>query len=167
MLGQKQSGVKVQPYKHENDPEHVGKQMYCCCSIAHKHGNGCVDHGFVRQQEPWEVTDGCIFLLRELSQVQGEGKEQAVQIVESYLQYMPEIVSLDHFRHSIHLKENAFKSMTEMIKPTNLGKRKFRPFVDALVEPAFINAAAENKNCSLSAQEFLIALGKTLGERIF
>ena len=57
--------------------------------------------------------------------------------------------------------------MVEMIKPENLGKRKFRPFVDALVEPAFINAASENKNCSLSAQEFLLALGKTLGERIF
>jgi hypothetical protein len=57
--------------------------------------------------------------------------------------------------------------MVEMLKPENLGKRKFRPFVDALIEPAFINATSENKNCSLSAQEFIIALGKTLGERIF
>ena len=57
--------------------------------------------------------------------------------------------------------------MVEMLKPENLGKRKFRPFVDALIEPAFINATSENKNCSLSSQEFIIALGKTLGERIF
>lgn len=53
-----------------------------------------------------------------------------------------------------------------MIKPANMGKRKFRPFVDALIEPTFVNATSENKNCSLSAQEFLISLGKTLGERI-
>ena len=56
--------------------------------------------------------------------------------------------------------------MTEMVKPSNIGKRKFRPFVDALIEPTFVNATSENKNCSLSAQEFLIGLGKTLGERI-
>jgi len=57
--------------------------------------------------------------------------------------------------------------MIEIIKPENLGKKKFRPFVDALIEPTFINATSENKNCSLSAQEFLIALAKTLGEKIF
>jgi len=38
-----------------------------------------------------------------------------------------------------------------MIKPENLGKRKFRPYVDALIEPAFVNATSENKNCALSA----------------
>jgi len=47
-----------------------------------------------------------------------------------------------------------------------LGKRKFRPFVDNLVEPTFRNANSDNKNCSLSAKEFLLALGKILGEKI-
>lgn len=69
MLVPKQTGIPKQPYKHENDLEHVGKQMFCCCTIAHKHSNNCMDHGFIRQQEPWEISDGCIFLLREMSQV--------------------------------------------------------------------------------------------------
>ena len=43
--------------------------MYSCGSLAPKlkRGGGCMDHGFTRAQEPWEMTDGAIYLLRELS----------------------------------------------------------------------------------------------------
>lgn len=30
---------------------------------------GCMDYGFKRPKEPWEASDGAVYLLRELSQV--------------------------------------------------------------------------------------------------
>lgn len=28
-----------------------------------------MDHGFARAMEPWELTDGCVYLLKELTMV--------------------------------------------------------------------------------------------------
>ena len=28
-----------------------------------------MDHGFARAQEPWELSDGCVYLLKELTLV--------------------------------------------------------------------------------------------------
>lgn len=44
--------------------------MFSCGSLAPKlqRGGGCMDHGFTRQREPWEASDGAVYLLRELAQ---------------------------------------------------------------------------------------------------
>ena len=72
-----QFGVaKHKHHHHANDDEHIDGQMYSCGSLAPKlkRGGGCMDHGFTRAQEPWEMTDGCIYLLRELSTLEDQPK---------------------------------------------------------------------------------------------
>ena len=51
--------------------ENENQQMFSCGSLAPKlkRGGGCMDHGFARAQEPWELSDGCVYLLKELTLV--------------------------------------------------------------------------------------------------
>lgn len=53
----------------EGEKAHENQQMYSCGSLAPKlkRGGGCMDHGFSRKKEPWEETEGAVFLIRELS----------------------------------------------------------------------------------------------------
>ena len=48
--------------------------MFSCGSLAPKltRGGGCMDHGFTRDKELWEMSDGTIFLLREISRVENQ-----------------------------------------------------------------------------------------------
>jgi len=95
------------------DENHDNKQMYSCGSLAPKlkRGGGCMDHGFARECEPWECSDGCIYLLRELS-LTGTNTEE---FVIKNLQNLADIAYVDHFKHAQNLKENLFKSLKEMI----------------------------------------------------
>jgi hypothetical protein len=44
--------------------------MFFCGILAPKlRAGGCSVHGFPRTKEPWEASDGAIFLLRELDSV--------------------------------------------------------------------------------------------------
>eukprot|EP00924_Labyrinthula_sp_SR-Ha-C_P009951 maker-scaffold_21-snap-gene-4.42-mRNA-1 protein AED:0.17 eAED:0.17 QI:105/1/1/1/1/1/4/57/756 len=47
------------------------KQVFSCGSLAPKlkranRGVGCMDHGFAREKQHWEVSDGALYLIREL-----------------------------------------------------------------------------------------------------
>lgn len=55
----------------DNDAAHTDAPMFSCGSLAPKlkRGGGCMDHGFQRHTEPWEHTDGCIYLAREISKI--------------------------------------------------------------------------------------------------
>ena len=94
-------------------------------------------HGFSRAMEPWEMSDGCCFLIRELSLT----GEKAASLVMNNLQNMVDLGLVDHFKHAQTMKENLFKSLKEMIvSPDGLGKKKYRSMVEMFLEPAFRNA---------------------------
>lgn len=62
-------------------------------------------------KDNWEVIDGCILLLKELSKVQS-----AVNLVKEFLPAIPDIiVTTQEFKNSIHFIENVFKSLTEIL----------------------------------------------------
>ena len=46
--------------------------------------------------------------------------------------------NIDDFKQASLLKENLFKTLIELIK--NLGKKKFRGYVELFLECAFMNA---------------------------
>lgn len=57
----REEGVHRVVYRFgEEDPMHTNQQMYSCGSLAPKlkRKGGCMDHGFQRPQEPWEMSDG-------------------------------------------------------------------------------------------------------------
>ena len=57
--------------KQTFEDDHIDRAMFSCGSLAPKlkRGGGCMDHGFSRAQEPWELSDGCVYLLKELTMV--------------------------------------------------------------------------------------------------
>jgi hypothetical protein len=120
-----------------------------------------MDHGFSRPKEAWEQSDGVIFLLREASAV-----ESMQAFVVKNLEKLADLAYVDHFKHASALKENLFKSLSQILK--NLGKKKFRGYVETFLDPTFRNAkSAEAQNMAIAAQDFIMELEKTYGENIF
>lgn len=64
----------------------VDHTLYSCGSLAPKlkRGGGCSDHGFTREKQPWEVSDGAVFLLRYLA-------ESFSDLVENYMQQLSDL----------------------------------------------------------------------------
>ena len=158
------SGTSVfsvaKPLEDGKYDEHADQQLYSCGSLAPKlkRGGGCMDHGFSRAKEPWEHTDGWIYLLRELS------RTKKMTLVPNYLDSLSELCYIDHFKHAAHLKENIFKAIPEMIN--NMGK-KFRPFLELFLDPLFRNLKNSNRLWAVAAEVCLLSMEKFYGQNIF
>ena len=151
------------PKHQDGDETHVNNTLFSCGSLAPKlkRGGGCMDHGFTRDKEDWELSDGSVFMLREMSK-----DEKLHEFVVSHLQNLISLSMVDHFKHSTSLKENLFKSLIQIMK--NLGKKKFRAHVDDMLDPAFRNSKRlENMNMAIAAQDFILAMDDTYGQSIF
>ena len=121
-----------------------------------------MDHGFAREAEPWEYSDGCIYLLREISLT----GDKAEKLILNNMESLADLGYVDHFKHAHHMKENLFKSLKEMLTSKDgLGKKKYRDVVEVFFDPAFRVAEAgesettNSMNCALSAQDFILCLG--------
>jgi hypothetical protein len=153
-------GVAAPKEENKDELTHANQQLYSCGSLAPKlkRGGGCMDHGFARNKEPWEHTDGCVYLIRELS------RSKKAALVANYLDSLSELAYVDHFKHSAHLKENIFKSLIVIIQ--NL-KKKFRAFLELFLDSLFRNCKNENRNCAAAAEDCLKAMEQQCGENIF
>ena len=150
--------------KHEHD-EHSNKTMYSCGSLAPKlkRGGGCMDHGFTKPKEPWEQTDGAIFLLRECSNI-----EEMQPLVIKNIDNLSNLAYIDSFKHASTLRENLFKSLAKIL--VQMGKKKFRPYIELFLDPTFKVARMEDPhqmNLCYAAQDFIIECDKQYGENIF
>lgn len=88
------------------------------------------------------------------------------EFVISHLENLATLAYIDHFKHSAVLRENLFKSMKMILK--NLGKKKFRGYVELFLDPSFRTAKIQDQqNMAISAQDFVLDLEKTYGENIF
>lgn len=144
----------------EEEEKHANQQVYSCGSLAPKlkRGGGCMDHGFARAKEPWERSDGCVNLLRELS------KSKKASLVPNYIESLSELCYVDHFKHAAHLKENIFRSLIVIMQSL---QKKFRPFLELFLDSLFRNLKNENRNCAAAAEDCLLAMEKQIGENIF
>jgi hypothetical protein len=86
--------------------------------------------------EPWEYSDGCIYLMRELSTTSKR------DLLCNYYEQMSELGFVDQFKHSAAMKENLFKSL--MVIVDNHGKKKFRNFVECFLDGAFRNIKSKS-----------------------
>jgi hypothetical protein len=65
-----------------------------------------MDHGTTKSKEPWEITDGSIFLLKEASNIE----EMHLFILEN-IENLSSIGKIDYFKHSHSLRENLFNNL--------------------------------------------------------
>uniref|UniRef100_A0A7S1VG05 Uncharacterized protein n=1 Tax=Sexangularia sp. CB-2014 TaxID=1486929 RepID=A0A7S1VG05_9EUKA len=104
----------------DNDPHiHTGQTPMSCGSLAPKlkRGAGCMDHSFRRSAEPWEVSDGCVFLFREV--VTCDPSQWPV-----FLPTVLELMSLRSFAHYSNLHTTILRTLRHLWPAMPAAQRK-------------------------------------------
>ncbi|CAH1263660.1 Hypp2742 [Branchiostoma lanceolatum] len=148
----------------DNDMDlHTNQTMYSCGSLAPKmgrgRGGGCMDHQFRKPAEPWELTEGCVHLLAELSQIPA-----AVQQVAELLPQVAQAAAKHHYPQHLLLLETVCKQLPVIGRGVNkqLFKRKLEDFLD----PIFYSLSSDNQLTCSAAAECLLQLSHFLGPNI-
>ncbi|KAK9823094.1 hypothetical protein WJX72_000228 [[Myrmecia] bisecta] len=138
---------------------------------------GCMDYGIRRAKEPWEASDGAIYLLRELA-------EAAPQHVPEFLPVFAEVVRLDHYAHCRQLQETAWKQLPKIAKSLgkrsqatawmqlpriaeSVGKQVIKPHLELFIPALFQCLTCGHQLCQAAAGRCLGELRDLLGPRIF
>ncbi|KAK3093794.1 hypothetical protein FSP39_020339 [Pinctada imbricata] len=149
----------------DNDMElHTDKQMYSCGSLAPKmgrgsRGGGCMDHKFRKPPEPWELADGCIHLLAELSTHQ-----DLAQTVNQLLPLLAKSVTYQHYPQHVTYYETLCKQLPNIAK--GLGKRHFKMHLESFFDCIFYSSTCDNALTSSAASQCLNQLSSFLGPSI-
>ena len=135
-----QPAMSMEEYKQkQNDIEsHTDAQLYSCGSLAPKLGKksgagriGCGNCGVTRPKAPWEATDGCVYLLRELV-VLGCGEENEKhpeltmtdELLLPLLTELADVCRVQHFPQGDDLRATLWRQLPGMAHA--LGKQRFK-----------------------------------------
>lgn len=134
-----QPAMTMEEYKqNQNDIEsHTDAQLYSCGSLAPKLGKksgagriGCSSCGITRPKAPWEATDGCVYLLRELV-VLGCGEENTNpdlamtdEVLLPLLKELADVCRVQHFPQGDDLRATLWRQLPSMARA--LGKQRFK-----------------------------------------
>lgn len=134
-----QPAMTMEEYKQkQNDIEsHTDAQLYSCGSLAPKLGKkagagriGCGNCGVTRPKAPWEATDGCVYLLRELV-ILGCGEENtnpeltmADEMLLPLLTELADVCRVQHFPQGDDLRATLWRQLPSMARA--LGKQRFK-----------------------------------------
>lgn len=75
---------------------------------------GCMDYGFKREKQPWEASDGAVYLLAGLSEV-------SPAEVPPLMPVLSEIALLDHWRQARSLQTTIWSQVPRIMN--GLGKQ--------------------------------------------
>jgi len=74
---------------------------------------------------PWELSDGCVFLVRELASSKAE-------IAALHMPLLADLARLKDFSANVFLKDSIWKSLP--VIATGLGKRRFKDYLELFIE---------------------------------
>lgn len=172
-----QPPMSREEYKRlQNDAAaHTGNQVYSCGSLAPKLRKGgagrigCMSCFVDRPRAPWEATDGCIYLIRELCMRFANGddteRDDVVMTDAILLPLMTELADvcrLSHYPQSDDLRTTLWRQMPPMAEA--LGKRRFK----GLYLDLFIELLAKNLDdrCGSGASQLSIHAAGQCAEEI-
>jgi len=133
--------------KLQNDVSaHTGNQVYSCGSLAPKLRKGgagrigCSSCLVDRPKQPWEATDGALYLLRELCtrfpNSDGTEREDVVlgdNILLPLMTELADVARLSHYPQSDDLRTTLFKQLPQIAEA--MGKRRFKGlYLDLFIE---------------------------------
>ncbi|BFZ12449.1 hypothetical protein BsWGS_15488 [Bradybaena similaris] len=146
----------------DNDMDlHTNQTMYSCGSLAPKmaRGGGCMDHKFRKPTEPWELADGCVNLLAELSHV----PSVSVQ-VSKLIPVMAEACQTKTYTHYPNFVETVCKQLPNLAK--GLGKRPFKMYLEMFLDVIFEALDSDVALTSAAANQCIVELSLLLGPGI-
>jgi len=125
-------------------------------------GDGCMDFGFSRDQEPWEASDGAVFLIRELACVHPEACTQ-------HLQPLVDLVAaaaMNNFEGAPKLRETVWRCLPTIAKA--IGKTALkRHLLEGLLGPLMDDLTCSTQLTEAAAGKAVGALRDMLGPLIF
>lgn len=143
----------------DNDvSKHTDQVMFSCGSLAPKLRGGCTDHNFTRATEPWEASDGAIYLVRELAPV-------VPDMVAARLPALADLAVMNHFDHVFKLRETLWNCLPLIARP--LGKQSFKAHVDLFLDPMFKDLKCDQQLCRCAAGKCIAAVRDWFGPSVF
>jgi len=134
-----QPAMTMEEYKkkHNDIESHTDAQLYSCGSLAPKLGKksgagriGCGSCGVTRPKTPWEATDGCIYLLREMV-VLGCGEENTNpeltmtdEVLLPLLTELADVCRVQHFPQADDMRATLWRQLPSMARA--IGKQRFK-----------------------------------------
>eukprot|EP00545_Synedropsis_sp_CCMP1620_P006796 CAMPEP_0119004190 /NCGR_PEP_ID=MMETSP1176-20130426/1004_1 /TAXON_ID=265551 /ORGANISM="Synedropsis recta cf, Strain CCMP1620" /LENGTH=772 /DNA_ID=CAMNT_0006955871 /DNA_START=8 /DNA_END=2326 /DNA_ORIENTATION=- len=179
-----QAPMTKEQYKaHVNDLEaHSEQQLYSCGSLAPKLRKGgagrigCGNCGVTRPKAPWEATDGCIYLLREVIVTGTEHPAQdgclllgiTDETLLPLMQEMADVGRVNHFAQSDDMRTTLFRQLPIMARA--LGKQRFKRtylqlFCDLILQA--LDSRTESALSQHAAGQCCEELGALVGHGIF
>lgn len=164
--------------KKQNDIEsHTDSQLYSCGSLApklkkgsvgRKEGAGrigCSSCDITRPRSPWEATDGCIYLLREILVKRPDLSDD---IVLPLLTELADVCRVKHFPQGDDLRTTLWRQLPYIA--TTLGKQRFKRLYLGLFLDLLMQNLEESTASALSkhaAGQCAEELAQLVGPRIF
>lgn len=141
---------------------HTDQTMYSCGSLAPKmRAGGCsASHHFRRDARPWELSDGCIRLVAELSQ-----SPAFHQLVLHSLPSVARAATCRHYSQHVQLISTVCYSLVRIAHA--LGKRSFKTHLELFIDTIFYAVNCDNRLTADCAVSCVQNLSKFLGAGIF
>jgi len=139
---------------------HTDQTLFSCGSLAPKlrRGAGCIDHGFKREREPWEASEGALRLLAVLAPLDPVGAGDRLGLVA-------ELAALDTFTHAPALWEAVAEVLPTVARA--VGPRPLRPQLDALTSSLVRVLSCGARRAEHAAGAALGALRDVVGAGVF
>ncbi|KAK1946215.1 hypothetical protein P3T76_001768 [Phytophthora citrophthora] len=155
-LAKKQPAMTQQEYDDlmRSEKKHLSKQAFSCCSLEPK----LFERHEHRDKEPWEHTDGTIYMVRELCAV-------APDIAVKFLPQVADIAILRHFPQTSVLQETIWKQLPLMCQA--LGKKVFKRYLELFFDPLVFTLQGTNRLAKFAARDCVAQISKQIGPSIF
>ncbi len=169
--------TKEEQLKRYNDPQaHTGRPTIGCCggevaqpasAVAHGHTHTHSSSPCHYDAQPWEVSEGALYLFRELcaEDVRPGGKEGG--FAETYLPMLAELGRLQHFADADRLRQSLWRVLPEVMQ--KLGKSVLKRHLE-LFTPALLGALASPLVSHLTRHAAVVCLeelSRQMGPSIF
>lgn len=161
---------------HMNDTQaHTDTQLYSCGSLAPKLKKkagagriGCTNCGIDRPKAPWEATDGCIYLLRELALRIDQFEFLNDGVLLPLLTELADVCRVQHFPQADELRATLWKQLPVIAQA--LGKQRFkRQYLDIFLDLLFwqLDSRSASPLSLHAAGQCAEALSEVVGKGIF
>ena len=121
---------------------------------------GCMAHSFKRPGQPWEITDGFVLLLGELSSVE----KLRPKIDQSITILFSKVLQHKYFTHHPKLFTTCYKVLATLF--SNMGKMYTKRCLEIFLDGLFYGLTIDNKLAQVAAEDCFLTVAKVIGPNI-